>query len=117
MSIEAMKQALVALENGKRVRACEGGTAYQPDLEDNAIKSLSQAIEQWEKQAPTKIFGPNLEEILNDAGFYRRREWQGLTQQERHQAAAEFEKEDMCLWSFYMGTRAAEIKLKEKNGG
>ena len=50
MSIEAMKQALDALDNGKRVRACEGGTAYQPDLEDNAIKSLRQAIEQAEKQ-------------------------------------------------------------------
>jgi hypothetical protein len=115
MTIEAMKQALVALENGKRVRACEGGTAYQPDLEDNAIESLRQAIEQWEKQAPTKIFGPNLEEILNGAGFYRRREWVKLTEQDRHEAAKEFEKEDLCRWSFDMGTRAAEAKLKEKN--
>jgi hypothetical protein len=30
---------------------------------------------------PTKIFGPNLEEILNAAGFYRR-EWVGLTEDE-----------------------------------
>jgi hypothetical protein len=51
MSIEAMKQALVALENGKRVRACEGGTLFQPDLEDAAITTLRQAIEQAEKQA------------------------------------------------------------------
>jgi len=30
---------------------------------------------------PTKIFGPNLEQILNAAGFYRR-EWVGLTDDE-----------------------------------
>jgi hypothetical protein len=28
---------------------------------------------------PTKIFGPNLNEVLNSAGFYKKREWQGLT--------------------------------------
>ena len=28
---------------------------------------------------PTKLLGPNLEQILNKAGFYRRREWEGLT--------------------------------------
>jgi hypothetical protein len=30
---------------------------------------------------PTKIFAPNLEQILNAAGFYRR-EWVGLTDEE-----------------------------------
>jgi hypothetical protein len=28
---------------------------------------------------PTKLLGPNLEQILNSAGFYRKREWEGLT--------------------------------------
>lgn len=46
---EAIKIALEALENGKRVRAGEGGTKYQPDLEDAAITALRQAIEQAEQ--------------------------------------------------------------------
>jgi hypothetical protein len=29
-------------------------------------------------EQPTKIFGPNLEELLNGAGFYRKKEWVGL---------------------------------------
>lgn len=36
----AMREALEALENGRRVRNCEGGTKYQPPLEDAAISSL-----------------------------------------------------------------------------
>jgi hypothetical protein len=47
--IDVMKQAVEALENGKRVRACEGGTNYQPDLEEAAITALRQAIEEAEQ--------------------------------------------------------------------
>ena len=47
--------------------------------------------------------------------LYPKREWVGLTPQDRHEAASQFEKEDLCRWSFDMGTRAAEAKLKEKN--
>ncbi len=43
-ALDAMRQALDALENGKRVRACEGGTTYQPPLEDAAIKALRAAL-------------------------------------------------------------------------
>lgn len=35
-----MREALEALENGRRVRNCEGGTKYQPPLEDAAISKL-----------------------------------------------------------------------------
>jgi hypothetical protein len=42
----AAQQALEALENGKRVRACEGGTKYQPPLEDSAITALRAALAQ-----------------------------------------------------------------------
>ena len=31
---------------------------------------------------PTKIFGPNLVEVLNSAGFYQKKEWVGLTKVE-----------------------------------
>jgi len=43
---QAAQQALEALENGKRVRNFEGGTKYQPTLEDNAITTLRTALEQ-----------------------------------------------------------------------
>lgn len=39
---QALDVALEALENGKRVRNCEGGTKYQPDLEDHAIAKLKE---------------------------------------------------------------------------
>jgi hypothetical protein len=56
---------------------------------------------------PTKIVGPNLEQILNAAGFYKR-EWVGLTDAE----LAEFSNMklgayDLCL--------EVEAKLMEKN--
>jgi hypothetical protein len=41
---KALKLALEALENGKRVRNAEGGTKYQPDLEDKTITTIKQAI-------------------------------------------------------------------------
>ena len=45
LTVEAtLKLALEALKNGKRVRNAEGGTKYQPDLEDNAITAIKQAL-------------------------------------------------------------------------
>jgi hypothetical protein len=46
---EAAQQALEALENGRRVRACEGGTKYQPPLEEVAITALRAALDQKPK--------------------------------------------------------------------
>ena len=40
----AAQQALEALENGKRVRAYEGGTKCQISLEDSAITALRAAL-------------------------------------------------------------------------
>lgn len=79
--------------------------------------ALRQAIEQHEKQEvinkqPTKICGPNLEEILNSAGFYRippRKEWVGLTGEELAQITIDNAGYPTQL------TVAIEAKLKEKN--
>jgi hypothetical protein len=88
MSIEAMRQALDALENGKRVRNYEGGTKYQPDLEDLAITALRAAIEQSEK-----------------------RQWVGLTNKD----IIEMWPETSTVgWD---DIRLIEAKLKEKNHG
>jgi hypothetical protein len=47
---ELLQQALDALENGKKVRAGEGGTKYQPDLEDAVIAALEAALAQPEQE-------------------------------------------------------------------
>ena len=72
---------------------------------------------------PTKIFGPGLEELLNSAGFYRKREWVGLTDEEiwkcnkaKSGSAVEFHicYEHQNVLDF---AESIEEKLKEKNGG
>jgi len=55
---------------------------------------------------PTKIFGPNLEQILNAAGFYKR-DWVGLTDDEMFDA--------MDSYSELENGRKIEQLLKEKN--
>ena len=84
MSIEAMKQALEAMETIERFldplakwqirRPKDGGpmiTIYPQKVAEEAITSLRQAIEQAERfdKQPTKIL--STEEVLNSAGFYK----------------------------------------------
>jgi hypothetical protein len=52
MKDEALKLALEALENGKRVRNAEGGTKYQPDLEDKTITAIKQALAAQQEHEP-----------------------------------------------------------------
>jgi hypothetical protein len=70
---------------------------------------------------PTKIFGPGLEELLNSAGFYRKREWVGLTADEiwkcnkaKSGSAVEFH---ICYahQNVLDFAESIEAKLKEKN--
>lgn len=49
---EALRLALLALVNGKRIRNAEGGTLYQPDLEDQAITAIKQALEETQSVSP-----------------------------------------------------------------
>jgi len=69
---------------------------------------------------PTKIFAPNLEQILNAAGFYRR-EWVGLTDEEIKEVldlnVAPWSLSGVALQHVMDDARALEAKLKEKNGG
>jgi len=50
MSKAIMQQALDALKNGKRVKSGEGGTKYQPDLEDDAIAALEAELAKPEQK-------------------------------------------------------------------
>ena len=86
---------------------------YAAKIEREAIKKgtpLGAAFDKiYDKQEwHTKIFGPNLVEILNAAGFYKKKEWVGLTDAE----AMEIEDTSPDIrWAIIQ----AEAKLKEKN--
>ena len=66
---------------------------------------------------PTKIFGPNLEELLNGAGFYRKKEWVGLTDEEIWETVSRIGTSDSDVnpYAKLADARAIEAKLKERN--
>ena len=119
MSIEAMKQALEALEEfGNHYHACPQWPTYsEPEKYpkcncgyDDAITSLRQAIAEAEKQKPvawqdtrkTWVDVP-LKNVLNE-----KREWVGLTDEEWTDA----HKNSVSLAGF---RKSVEALLKEKN--
>jgi len=65
------------------------------------------------KEEPTKLFGPNLVGILNAAGFYKKKEWVGLTAEDLKILSAEWR----IVYGAWMDefARDIEAKLKEKN--
>jgi len=76
------------------------------------IDNMFCGLEKTKHEMPTKIFAPNLEQIITAAGFYRR-EWVGLTDDEIN----DFDKKlrdngDYCSLHFAWGISA---KLKELN--
>jgi len=77
------------------------------------IDNMTCGLEKSKPEMPTKIFGPNLEQILNAAGFYRR-EWVGLTDDETANICMQ---SDLNNWRDEQVIDAVEAKLKEKNGG
>ena len=77
-------------------------------IDVGAINNLRAAL--VETQMPTKIFGPNLVGMLNAAGFYRKKEWVGLTEQEKYVCYLKIDVWSRCV-------EAVEAKLREKNGG
>jgi len=68
-------------------------------------------------EQPTKIFGPNLEELLNGAGFYRKKDWVGLTDEEIEAFDTWHDnREEEVGWVNPSEIVAhIEAKLKEKN--
>ena len=75
-------------------------------IDVSAINNLRAAL--VETQMPTKICGPNLVGMLNAAGFYRKKEWVGLTDDEKHDCYLKIDVWSRCV-------EAVESKLKEKN--
>jgi hypothetical protein len=84
MSIEAMKMALEALKEINKLSIGESAICLPAEI-DAAMDALRQELAM--SKPSTKIFGPSLEEILNSAGFYRKRDltcvcgavWEGET--------------------------------------
>jgi hypothetical protein len=119
MSIEAMKQALEALEWNLPVIE-DYGDKEQLNRQHKAITALRQAIEQAEKQEPVAFASHGVinwiadKQFQHEADLYTapqpqsQREWVGLTDEER---------KDLCRsWSSPMDAiYATEAKLKEKN--
>ena len=112
---ELMQQALEALEWNLPVIE-DYGDKEQLNRQHKSIAALRERLAQPEQEPvalkPTKILGPNLEEILNGAGFYRRQEWKGLTETEQVQVAIDCGCADVAWLDF---ARAIEAKLREKN--
>lgn len=79
------------------------------DLAAQLLELKQLVTPMMEFKQPTKICGPNLEETLNAAGFYRKKEWVGLTDEEINLIYAEPQT--------HVGqyAKAIEAKLREKN--
>ena len=102
---EAAKAALLALK-------CLDGL----ECAREEIEALEAAL--LETQMPTKICGPNLVGILNAAGFYRKKEWVGLTDEEISQLYTEhakYQEEGMKLSGWNTFAADVQAKLRKKN--
>jgi hypothetical protein len=99
MSIEAMKQALEALET------LDGGDSYKTH---NAATALRQAIAEAEKQP---VHASDISQEPVDETVKDRREWVGLTDEEIGEIYRLGWSQEMEL------AQAIEAKLKEKNNG
>ena len=85
-------------------------------IDVGAINMLRAAL--LETQMPTKICGPNLVGMLNAAGFYKKKDWVGLTGPEVDEAYKSVSDKEWAIGGltdarvFFC---AIEAKLREKN--
>jgi hypothetical protein len=106
------------MAENKTARTSADGPEYERGFVDGMQRQMQLSVKI--NKESTKIFGPGLEELLNSAGFYRKREWVSLTDDEIEDLSYLSQKIDEgnspwfdCL-GFY---RAVEQALKEKNHG
>ena len=108
------------MSENKNAKTPADGPEYERGFVDGMQDKMQLSVKI--NKEPTKIFGPGLEELLNSEGFYRKREWVGLTDEEIWKcnkasgSAVEFHicYEHQNVLDF---AEAIEAKLKEKNGG
>jgi hypothetical protein len=124
----AQRDALLEAQNGKKVRNHEGGTRYQPPVEDAAITAIKTALDQPEQEpvAWWIVSKTTDEEFVSvrpndwsDINWEKhplythppRREWRGLSEQERHRLWRKLcEGEGLDEYA-----EAIEAALKERN--
>ena len=105
------------MAENKNARTSADGPEYERGFVDGMQRQMQLSV-RINKES-TKIFGPGLEELLNSAGFYRRK-WVGLTDEEIQDLSYLSQKIDegnedwFDRWGF---ARAVEQALKEKNHG
>ena len=92
----------------------QGNLYRYPDDADRGQTMRPLYLEQPTR--PTKLLGPNLEEVLNSAGFYKKREWVGLTDKEKNGCLVSADPcECLATPEAQQLMEDVEAKLKEKN--
>jgi len=117
---EAMREKLDAalgdLDHMNSIELEAMALKHEQQIKDIAkhLLELKQLVTpMMEFKQPTKIFGPNLEQTLNASGFYRKKEWVGLTYDEKAYSNTNYLGKSAEAW--HGGVEWAEAKLKESN--
>jgi hypothetical protein len=94
-----------------RKEAIKQGSDYERGVVDGMQRQMQSSVDKAINRQPTKILGPNLEQVLNSAGYYKKREWLSLTDQEVWEAI-----DDVLEGGGWLDVaRTLEQAFKEKN--
>ena len=107
------------MTENKNAKTPADGPEYERGFVDGMQHQMQLSVKI--NKESTKIFGPGLEELLNSAGFYRKREWVGLTADEIWKCNKSGSAVEFHICSAHQNVEdfaeAIEAKLREKNGG
>ena len=92
----------------------QGNLYRYPDDADRGQTMRPLYLEQPTR--PTKLLGPNLEEVLNSAGFYKKRKWVNLTDDEIKEIIGSWGDTPIKGYTRKLMDQI-QAKLKEKNNG
>lgn len=94
-----------------RKEAIKQRADYERGVVDGMQRQMQSSVDKAINRQPTKILGPNLEQVLNSAGYYKKREWLSLTDQEVWDAI-----DDVLEGGGWLDVaRVLEQAIKEKN--
>jgi hypothetical protein len=83
---------------------------------EEIILDFKNKVDDSNNKYPTKLFGPNLEQVLNAAGFYKKKKWVGLTKEDADSIECWFREEiENDRFSVENLIARIEAKLKDKN--
>lgn len=100
------------MSENKNAKTPADGPEYERGFVDGMQRQMQLHVNRVIYEEPTKVFGPNLEAILNRAGFQRSREWVGLTDRDIDECYFAARQPDFDVWAF---AEEIEERLKEKN--